>query len=158
MAAEHGASAAFNPLKEDVVAEVFKATNNQGADVVYDAAGIQATLDLAIKALRPRGNLMNIALWSQPASIHMNNVLFKEITITGAFLSLGVARRVARTDVSTGIIGYDRVHGEVVEALGQGKFTGLEKFITRKIGLNDVVDKGIVALDNEKDTQSKCDV
>lgn len=54
-----------------------------------------------------------------------------------------------------GIIGYDRVHGEVIEALGAGKFPGLEKLITRKIGLNEVVEKGIKALITEKDTQSE---
>lgn len=54
-----------------------------------------------------------------------------------------------------GIIGYDRVHGEVVQALAEGKFQGLEKLITRKISLQDVVEKGIKALMAEKDTQSK---
>lgn len=57
--------------------------------------------------------------------------------------------------ILSGIIGYDRVHGEVVQALGEGKFQGLEKLITRKISLKDVVEKGIKALMAEKDTQSK---
>ena len=83
MASEHNASATFNPREQDVVAETFKATNNQGADVVFDCAGIQASLDLAIKTVRPRGNIMDIALWDDPATIHMNAILFKEISITG---------------------------------------------------------------------------
>lgn len=136
MAQEHKASQVFNPRTEDVVAGAFKATNNQGADVVFDCAGIQASLDLAIKAVRPRGNIMDIALWDDPATIHMNNILFKEISLTG-------------------IIGYDRVHQEVVDALREGKFEGLEKLITRKISLDEVVEKGIKALMAEKDTQIK---
>lgn len=54
-----------------------------------------------------------------------------------------------------GIIGYDRVHQEVVDALAEGKFKGLEKLITRKIPLEEVVEKGIKALMTEKDTQSE---
>jgi D-arabinose 1-dehydrogenase-like Zn-dependent alcohol dehydrogenase len=89
MAAEHKASAIYDPRAQDVVAETFKATGNKGADVVYDCAGIQATLDVALKAVRPRGNLMNIAIWDDPATIHFNNILFKEITITGKCSSSG---------------------------------------------------------------------
>lgn len=86
MAQEHEASQTFNPRSEDVVAGTFEATNNQGADVVFDCAGIQASLDLAIQAVRPRGNIMDIALWDDPATILMNNILFKEISITGGYM------------------------------------------------------------------------
>ena len=49
------------------------------------------------------------------------------------------------------MIGYDRVHSEMLEAVGAGKFVGLEKLITRKIGLEDVVEKGIKALMEDKE-------
>ena len=39
MAVEHQASAVFDPRTQDVVAEVLKATDGQGADVVFDCAG-----------------------------------------------------------------------------------------------------------------------
>ena len=45
-----------------------------------------------------------------------------------------------------GIFGYDRVHAEVVEAAGQGKFPNLEDLITSRVALEDVVEKGIKAL------------
>ena len=54
-----------------------------------------------------------------------------------------------------GTIGYDRDHGEVIQALAEGKFPGLEKFITKKIDLKDLVEDGIKCLISEKDTQSK---
>lgn len=57
---------------------------------------------------------------------------------------------------SLGILGYDRAHGELLEAVGAGKFQGLEKLITKKIELEDVVNEGIVSLLNEKDTQGEC--
>lgn len=43
-----------------------------------------------------------------------------------------------------------------MEAVGAGKFQGLEKLITKKIDLEHVVKEGILSLVNEKDTQSEC--
>ena len=143
----------FDPRTDDVVAGTLKATHDQGADVVYDCAGIQASFSVAIKAVRPRGNIMNVAIWDGPVTIPMNAVLFKEISLTGELRVVGV--KVTLNVLYAGIIGYDRVHGEVIEALATGKFQGLEKLITRKIGLDEVVEKGIKALIAEKDTQSE---
>ena len=42
-------------------------------------------------------------------------------------------------------------HPELLQAVGQGYFAGLENLITRKIGLEDLVDKGIKGLIHEKD-------
>ncbi len=83
MAAEHAADAVFDPRSVDVVAETRKVTHDEGADFVFDCAGIQASLDLAIHAVRPRGTIMNIALWGEKAHIDFMEVLMKEIFITG---------------------------------------------------------------------------
>lgn len=83
MAAEHGASQVFDPTTEDVVAGIHKVTANQGIDVAFECAGIQATIDTALVALRSRGNYVNIALWAGAAQVSMNAVLLKEISITG---------------------------------------------------------------------------
>lgn len=84
MAEEHDADVVFDPLNQDVTAEVRKITGGKGADVVFDAAGMQPSITLAIDAVRPRGHVMDIALWgNDPAKIDMNKVLAKEITITG---------------------------------------------------------------------------
>ena len=57
-----------------------------------------------------------------------------------------------------GMLGYDRVHGELMDAVAAGKFLGLEKLVTKKIGIADVVEEGIFSLLKEKDTQSMwCD-
>ena len=42
-------------------------------------------------------------------------------------------------------------HHELLQAVGQGSFVGLENLITRKIGLEDLVDKGIKGLIYEMD-------
>lgn len=50
---------------------------------------------------------------------------------------------------------FSRVHSELLQAVAGGKLTGLEDLITRKIALEEFVDKGIKALIEEKDSQSK---
>lgn len=68
-----------NPAKEDIVASVKSLTKGLGADVAFDAAGVQIAVDTAIKAIRARGTLVNIALWgSKRVSLNMMDMLFGE--------------------------------------------------------------------------------
>ena len=93
MAEGHDADAVFDPINQDVVDEVRKVTDGKGADVVFDCAGVQPSIGLAVQAVRPRGHVMDIALWGEEkAQIDMNVVLAKEITITGRF-PVGVPHR-----------------------------------------------------------------
>ena len=50
-----------------------------------------------------------------------------------------------------GVMAYDRDHPEMLRAVAEGKFNGLENLITRRIGLEDFVEKGIHALIHEQD-------
>ena len=50
-----------------------------------------------------------------------------------------------------GIAAFNGIHPEVLEAVAAGKFKGIEKFITRKIAIEDLVEKGIMALQHERD-------
>lgn len=60
------------------------ATSGLGVDVAFDAAGVQRTLDAAIKSVQPRGTVVNVAIWEETAAVNMNLVLSREIFITGA--------------------------------------------------------------------------
>ncbi|KAJ8522415.1 hypothetical protein ONZ45_g1002 [Pleurotus djamor] len=132
----HGATIAFNPLKDDLEAIINKATGGEGADIVFDAAGIQASIDACIKGVRPRGTIVVVAVWEEAPKINMNVLLMKEATLTG-------------------IMCYDRVHTELIEAVSAGKMPNIEDLITSKISLEDVVGKGFEALMKEKDKQVK---
>ena len=52
-------------------------------------------------------------------------------------------------------LAYNRRHEELIKVVAEGKIPKLEELITRKITFDDFVEKGIKALINEKDTQSK---
>ncbi|KAH9925051.1 alcohol dehydrogenase GroES domain protein [Epithele typhae] len=137
LAKEHGADAVFDPTAPgaNVPAAVFEATGGRGADVVFDCAGVQPAIDVACQAVRVKGTVMVVALWAV-AQVHLGIVLMKEAIITGS-------------------CAYNRDHAEVLQALAEGKFPGLESLITRRIGLEDCLEKGILALINEKDEHGK---
>lgn len=65
-------------LKDDIVARVRETCDGQGANVAFDAAGVQAGLDQAIQAIRARGTLVNIAIWEKTATITPNWLCFRE--------------------------------------------------------------------------------
>ena len=73
-----GADYVLDPSKEDIVARVREICDGYGANVAFDAAGVQAGLDQAIQALRARGTLVNIAIWEKTALITPNWLCFRE--------------------------------------------------------------------------------
>lgn len=77
-AKQFGAHHVIDPVKSDIVAEVEKLTNGEGADVGFDAAGVQPAVDTAFKAIKARGTLVNIAVWEKRATLNMNDVVFRE--------------------------------------------------------------------------------
>ena len=78
-AKEFGAHHVIDPTSSDVVEEVKRLTNGKGADVAFDAAGVQVAVYSAIKAIRARGTLVNIALWgNKEVSLNMVDMLFGE--------------------------------------------------------------------------------
>jgi threonine dehydrogenase-like Zn-dependent dehydrogenase len=138
LAARHGATVVIDPIVEDIPKVVLEKTANAGVHVALDAAGLQATTDAAIKSVRVRGTIVNVAIWESgvTVAINMNAILFKEITLTGT-------------------ICYDNDHPEVIAAVAAGKIPGIEEFISRRIALDDVVEKGFKALVQEKDSLVK---
>lgn len=79
-----GAHHVVDPSQTDLVEEVNKLTNGKGADVGLDAAGVQIGLDTAMRAIKTRGTLVNIAVWEQRATLQMNEVVFRERVYMGS--------------------------------------------------------------------------
>lgn len=73
-----GAHYVLDPSKDDVVAKVKEICDGRGANVAFDAAGVQAGLDQAMQAIRARGTLVNIAIWEKTATITPNWLCFRE--------------------------------------------------------------------------------
>jgi threonine dehydrogenase-like Zn-dependent dehydrogenase len=82
-AKEFGAHHTIDPTKEDIVQRVKELTGGLGADVGFDAAGVQVALDTAFTALKARGTLVNIAVWENKAQLPMNEIVFRERNYMG---------------------------------------------------------------------------
>ncbi|KAI9875608.1 MAG: hypothetical protein M1830_008206 [Pleopsidium flavum] len=131
-----GAHYVLDPTKDDIVAKVREYCDGQGANVAFDAAGVQTGLDQAVMAIRARGTLVNIAVWEKAATLHPNHLVFKERSYMG---------------VATYIMGDFQ---DVIDAIATGKLKP-EPMITRKIKMTEVEEKGFKALVNDKDNHVK---
>jgi threonine dehydrogenase-like Zn-dependent dehydrogenase len=78
-AKEFGAHHVIDPTSGDIVKQVKELTKGYGADVGFDAAGVQIAVDYAVKAVRARGTLVNIALWgAKRVALDMMDMIFGE--------------------------------------------------------------------------------
>jgi L-iditol 2-dehydrogenase len=56
-----------------------------GVDAVIDAAGVSATLEKALKAVRPGGQITKVGWGRQPANFSLDPMVQKGITLRGSF-------------------------------------------------------------------------
>ena len=131
-----GAHHVIDPSKEDIVKRTRELTDNKGAHVTFDCAGVQAALNQAVHATRARGCIVNIAIWEKPCTINTNDFNFKERMYMG---------------VATYAVGDFQ---EVLDALADGSMQPQE-MITQRIKLTEVEEKGFKSLINDKDSQVK---
>jgi (R,R)-butanediol dehydrogenase / meso-butanediol dehydrogenase / diacetyl reductase len=82
-ALELGADAVVDPSSEDVAARVKELTGGEGVDHSYDAAGIEITLQTAIRATRKSGSVTIISIWEKPACINPNEIVLAELDVHG---------------------------------------------------------------------------
>ncbi len=56
-----------------------------GADVIIDAAGISATLSLALQWVRPKGQITKVGWGPQPQNFSLDPLVQKNVTLQGSF-------------------------------------------------------------------------
>jgi alcohol dehydrogenase len=80
-AKDFGATATLTPDADP--AEVIRAlTDGLGADVVIEAVGIPDTFELCTTLVRPGGHIANIGVHGKPATLHLEDLWIKNVTIT----------------------------------------------------------------------------
>jgi alcohol dehydrogenase len=77
-----GASVTVNNDREDPAEVVASLTQGLGADVSIEAVGVPATFELAVALIRPGGRVANIGVHGQPATLHLEDLWIKDITVT----------------------------------------------------------------------------
>jgi threonine dehydrogenase-like Zn-dependent dehydrogenase len=82
----YGATHILDPREGDVAQGVREITSGVGADVIFDAAGVEKALIGTIPACKAQGTIVNIAVWEKSPSIPVNHLMYKELRYMGAAL------------------------------------------------------------------------
>jgi alcohol dehydrogenase len=80
-AREFGADVVLPPTDEPLDA-VRELTDGLGADVVIEAVGVPETFELCTELVRPGGHVANIGVHGKPATLHLESLWIKNVTIT----------------------------------------------------------------------------
>lgn len=81
-AKQFGADIIVNNDWEDAVEVVASLTDGLGADVAVEAVGVPSTFELAAALARPGGHVANIGVHGEPATLHLEDLWIKDVTIT----------------------------------------------------------------------------
>jgi (R,R)-butanediol dehydrogenase/meso-butanediol dehydrogenase/diacetyl reductase len=134
-AAGAGADEILDPTDIDVPDAIRDLTGGAGADVAFECAGVDAVLAAAIGSVRPGGTVVNVAIWGHVPQVAMNDLVLSEVTVVGS-------------------LAYCGDHAETIALLRDGKVDA-EQFITGRIGLDDLVDRGFRELIDNKEQNVK---
>ncbi|KAH6683414.1 chaperonin 10-like protein [Halenospora varia] len=134
-----GADMVVNPLTAtsegiasgNAVMDAVQRIMGDGADIVFDATGIQSTLDTALLVVKHGGVIFNVAIHEKPLLINPNSFSFKEVRLTG------------------GICYTNEDFEDVFTELATGKLAA-EDMITSVVPLENVIQGGFLELINNK--------
>jgi alcohol dehydrogenase len=81
-ARKFGADIVVNSGLDDPQAVIAELTGGLGADVTMEAVGTPQTFELAVRLVRPGGHVANIGVHGAPATLHLEDIWIKNLTIT----------------------------------------------------------------------------
>ncbi len=117
----------LDPTKTDVVDEIKAATGGIGVDVVVECSGNERALQTAIAAVRSGGTVVQTGLHTRPASIEPMAIAEREITYTGTWCYP--------------VTDWPRI----IDLIGR-RGLPVEKVVSDKINMDDIVEKGFETL------------
>ena len=84
LAEKMGADLALNPLRDDVEAVLWDATDGEGVDVLLEMSGAAPAIDSGFRILKPGGEAALLGLFSQNLSFDIDDhIIFKGATVYG---------------------------------------------------------------------------
>jgi alcohol dehydrogenase len=79
---EFGADVTVNSDVEDPAEVVMGLSEGLGADVAIEAVGVPETFELCTELVRPGGRVANVGVHGHPATLHLERLWIRNITIT----------------------------------------------------------------------------
>ncbi|HKC21130.1 MAG TPA: zinc-dependent alcohol dehydrogenase family protein [Gaiellaceae bacterium] len=92
-AREFGADVTINNGSDDTVAFVQELTDGLGADVAVEAVGVPETFELCTALVRPGGHVANVGVHGHSATLHLETLWIKDITITTGLVDTSTTPR-----------------------------------------------------------------
>jgi len=115
-----GADVTINNGSEDAVKTVFELTGGLGADVAMEAVGVPATFELAADLVRPGGHVANIGVHGKPATLHLEKLWLRDVTITTG----GLNRSTQPLGLTPHMVSSSRGFVEAVRSAAQPRLLG----------------------------------
>jgi len=81
-AREFGADVTINSGTADPVAEIMTLTKGLGVDIAVEAVGVPETFELCTELIRPGGRVANIGVHGHPATLHLEKLWIRDVTVT----------------------------------------------------------------------------
>ncbi|MET1012816.1 MAG: zinc-dependent alcohol dehydrogenase family protein [Actinomycetota bacterium] len=81
-AKQFGADVLVNPGREDAVERIREVTGGLGVDTAIEAVGVPESFELCAKLVRPGGVVANVGVHGRPATLHLEDLWIKGVTIT----------------------------------------------------------------------------
>ena len=88
-AAKFGATHTLNSSRENVVESIINLTQGKGADIAFEAVGVTATVDLALRSVRKGGAVTLVGNVTPKIEFPLQTVVTRELTISGSCASSG---------------------------------------------------------------------
>jgi threonine dehydrogenase-like Zn-dependent dehydrogenase len=106
LALKLGADYALDPSKDNIKGEISSLTSGRGADQVFEAVGIEATVETAIDSVRKGGAVTLVGNLSPAVKLPLQSVVTRQIRIQGSCAICGeypavldmIARKQIRVD------------------------------------------------------------
>ena len=84
MALQLGADHAFNPTTENIKNEIFSLTYGRGADIVFEAVGIEASIGAAVGSVRKGGTVTLVGNLSPTIKLQLQSIVTRQIRLQGS--------------------------------------------------------------------------
>jgi alcohol dehydrogenase len=88
-----GADETINNGTTDAVARIMELTGGLGADVAIEAVGIPETFELCTELVRPGGHVANVGVHGHPATLHLEQLWIRGVTITTGLVDTSTTPR-----------------------------------------------------------------
>jgi (R,R)-butanediol dehydrogenase/meso-butanediol dehydrogenase/diacetyl reductase len=128
---EFGATEVFNPLECDLEREILERTDGVGVDIAFECTGVESAINDCFRILRKRGMYVQSGLNVEKIKVNPFDWAFKDLNMVGLWC------------FNT----YD--FPSMINLISTGRLP-VEKSVTKKIKVNDIVREGFEVLTGDK--------